>query len=266
MANVNDKKWCVYMHTFPNGKRYVGITSMSPEKRFRNGRGYSKQVIMNNAIIKHGWENIITEILYDDVNGGLAKDIEVCLINAYNSNDIKFGYNNTIGGDGVIGYNHTEETKHRISDTLTKTAKRHGHSHKARKVVCLTTCIEFDSIIEAGEHYGIKDVWGICTACKPNLRDRGFSCGEYNGEKLQWSYILEDGTYEKQLSGLVGIGSHKVRGIMCITTTEVFNSISHAVAKYGIPSGNISKCAQGVRQFAGSLPDGTKLVWRYIND
>lgn len=27
----------VYMHTLPNGKRYVGITKQEPEKRWLNG-------------------------------------------------------------------------------------------------------------------------------------------------------------------------------------------------------------------------------------
>lgn len=37
----NNKKYCVYMHTSPSEKRYIGITSQSPEARWRkNGAGY----------------------------------------------------------------------------------------------------------------------------------------------------------------------------------------------------------------------------------
>lgn len=49
--------YCVYCHTFPNGKRYVGISS-DCEKRWRNGKGYETQPKMNRAIQKYGWENI----------------------------------------------------------------------------------------------------------------------------------------------------------------------------------------------------------------
>jgi hypothetical protein len=33
--------WKVYCHTFPNGKKYVGITKRSPEERWhKDGSGY----------------------------------------------------------------------------------------------------------------------------------------------------------------------------------------------------------------------------------
>lgn len=34
--------YCVYKHTTPNGKVYIGITSKNPLKRWNNGIGYSK--------------------------------------------------------------------------------------------------------------------------------------------------------------------------------------------------------------------------------
>lgn len=39
-----EKKWCVYIHTVPSGKKYVGLTSKNPEDRWRNGRGYQGQM------------------------------------------------------------------------------------------------------------------------------------------------------------------------------------------------------------------------------
>ena len=27
-----ERKWIVYMHTIPNGKKYIGVTSIAPEK------------------------------------------------------------------------------------------------------------------------------------------------------------------------------------------------------------------------------------------
>ena len=36
--------WCVYMHTSPSGKYYIGITSRDPIKRWcLTGSGYKKQ-------------------------------------------------------------------------------------------------------------------------------------------------------------------------------------------------------------------------------
>ena len=66
---INDKKYVVYEHLFPNGKRYIGITSKIPEKRWENGCGYtkSKQPAMYNAVQKYGWENIKHNILFTDL-------------------------------------------------------------------------------------------------------------------------------------------------------------------------------------------------------
>lgn len=33
--------YTVYMHTTPNGKRYIGITAQTVERRWQNGYGYA---------------------------------------------------------------------------------------------------------------------------------------------------------------------------------------------------------------------------------
>ena len=58
ISNVDtDKKFCVYVYTNKiNGKRYVGVTSQNPEKRWNKGKGYTKrQPHMYNAIQKFWW-------------------------------------------------------------------------------------------------------------------------------------------------------------------------------------------------------------------
>lgn len=49
--------YTVYMHTFPNGKRYVGITCQDVSRRWRDGKGYDEQAV-HGAILKYGWNNI----------------------------------------------------------------------------------------------------------------------------------------------------------------------------------------------------------------
>ena len=44
--------WTVYEHITPSGKRYIGITSQKPEKRWSNGRGYDKGSAFRRAIDK----------------------------------------------------------------------------------------------------------------------------------------------------------------------------------------------------------------------
>lgn len=89
-------KWCVYEHKFPNGKRYIGITSTDPQKRWRNGNGYETQPKMHNAIVKYGWDNIKHNILIDGIDREQAEAMERYLIASLDT--IKGGYNVAIGG------------------------------------------------------------------------------------------------------------------------------------------------------------------------
>ena len=101
------------MHIFPNGKRYIGITSQKPvEKRwYSTGGGYRKCPKMWKAIQKYGWENVEHHILYEDLPQAMAEAAEMCLIHEYDT--ICNGYNIEKGGN-VIG-SHSEETKAKIS-------------------------------------------------------------------------------------------------------------------------------------------------------
>lgn len=103
-------KYLVYKHTFPNNKVYIGITSKkNPKERWRNGKGYEHNDIMSKAIQKYGWENVKHEILYIDLDENIAKEKEIELIYQYKSNNVKYGYNISNGGEGANGYKHTLE-------------------------------------------------------------------------------------------------------------------------------------------------------------
>ena len=90
--------YCVYCHTFPNGKRYIGITN-NTENRWRNGDGYKHQKKVWNAIVKHGWDNIRHEILIDGITKEKAQELEKKLIAEFDS--IQNGYNVSVGGEGT---------------------------------------------------------------------------------------------------------------------------------------------------------------------
>lgn len=91
--------YCVYCHTNKiNGKKYVGITSQKPEKRWRNGEGYRGQVFYN-AILKHGWEEFNHEILFTGLNEHQAEEKEIELIKKWKTNDSRYGYNVSSGGE-----------------------------------------------------------------------------------------------------------------------------------------------------------------------
>lgn len=108
------------MHTSPSNKVYIGITSQEPLKRWGNGSNYSKQKYFYAAIKKYGWKNIKHEILFSNLTEEEAKQQEIELIAKHKSTDRNYGYNLTLGGDGVKGYVPTEETKQRTKATMKK--------------------------------------------------------------------------------------------------------------------------------------------------
>ena len=77
--------YIVYMHTCPNGKKYIGITSQAPERRWQKGKGYAygSNPYFYNAIEKYGWENIKHEILFRDLTKEEAEQKEIELIKEY---------------------------------------------------------------------------------------------------------------------------------------------------------------------------------------
>ena len=60
---MEERKWCVYKHTSPSGKIYIGITCQNPNRRWRNGEGYKKNKYFYRAIQKYGWNNFQHEVI-----------------------------------------------------------------------------------------------------------------------------------------------------------------------------------------------------------
>lgn len=109
------ESYCVYMHTFPNGKRYIGVTKTKPEYRWNNGKGYSRQAVYN-AIVKYGWENVAHEILSSGLTQKEAERQEKEYIKKYRSNSKEFGYNIAEGGNTTSGIKLTKERRQQISE------------------------------------------------------------------------------------------------------------------------------------------------------
>lgn len=106
-------KYIVYRHTCPNGKVYIGITRTAFETRCgNNGYKYRKNTLFYRAIKKYGWDNIRHEILYRGLTKAEAEAKEIELIAEYKSNDTKYGYNVSSGGEsGNAGVIASEETR-----------------------------------------------------------------------------------------------------------------------------------------------------------
>lgn len=90
--------YTIYVHIFPNKKKYVGVTKEMLEKRFgKDGNGY-RSSIMRSEISKYGWDNIKHKILETNLSYEEAIEKEQYYIKKYKSNNPKYGYNRNKGG------------------------------------------------------------------------------------------------------------------------------------------------------------------------
>ena len=101
----------LYIHKFPNGKVYVGITSQDVRERWRHGEGYKDQLVYR-AILKYGWDAISHQVLLSGMTKEEAEEKEIEFISAFKSNNPEYGYNISNGGN--CSGTHSEETKRKI--------------------------------------------------------------------------------------------------------------------------------------------------------
>ena len=108
------KKYIVYKHTSPNGKSYIGITSQTTSERWGvNGSRYLKEnSYFANAIRKYGWDNFSHDILASGKTKKEAIELERNLILLLRTQNKRYGFNVTAGGDGVE--NPSKEVRRRI--------------------------------------------------------------------------------------------------------------------------------------------------------
>ena len=114
---MTDDNYSVYAHVNSlNGKIYIGITSMIPERRWANGNGYKSCRHFYRAITKYGWDSFAHIVIVNGLSIDVANLIEKELIAKYKTNDPQYGYNIT---DGGTNGKHSEETKELLRELST---------------------------------------------------------------------------------------------------------------------------------------------------
>jgi len=118
MEEKSEKRWTLYVHiNKTNFKKYVGITSQKPEYRWNYGRAYKQCPHFNSAIQKYGWDGFEHIVIFDNLLEEEAKSEEKRLISLWQTQDNRFGYNYTSGGDSLSGYKQTPEVIRRIAES-----------------------------------------------------------------------------------------------------------------------------------------------------
>lgn len=121
----------VYIHTTPDGKKYVGATHIDPNKRFAKGRGYKYQFFYQ-AVLQFGWENISHQLYEVDTEEEL-KYLERYLISYYDTTNPEKGYNITKGDSTQDhGMNHPEYGKSDKSPRSKEIRRKYRTSEKGK--------------------------------------------------------------------------------------------------------------------------------------
>ena len=279
---LEEKKWCVYKHTNTiNGKVYIGITCQTPEKRWKNGYGYTQNKYFFNSIKKYGWNNFKHEIVKKNLSKLEACDIEKDLINKYKC-IVPKGYNLSTGGETPsTGCSRTEENKKRISDSMKQFRKNNPNylddvsdrvysgfrKYNIEKSIPIN-CYDLDgnyintykSSCEANRLTGAPQSH-ILRCCK---RHSGFkSCHGY-----QWRFVNDCndiGEYEIDKERYKTRKNNvPTKSVNCYTKDMIFvknyKSITEANNELNISNGKITEVCKGRRKTAGGY------IWRYADE
>lgn len=255
-----NKKWCVYVHIFPNNKSYIGITSRTPEKRWgKDGKKYLKtnkngdyeQPAIANAINKYckkpgDWDVVVQHyILFDNIDKEQACHIEELLIELFQLRDKRFGYNIAQGGGIVMeGRKHTEETKKKYSE------QRRGDKHW-----------------NFGKHLNDETKQKISETQKKNGKHKGENNPMYGRNRSSSNNPMfgkkhSDETKQKIREKRLRDDDPHKKPVICIETGVIYTCSVDVEEKTGICGQTVTACCrhEKYRKTAGGYH------WKYVNE
>lgn len=285
---VEDKKYCVYVHISPNGKIYVGQTSAGINKRWgKNGAGYlykkdGKYIhpAFAPAILKYGWDNFQHEVIADNLTREEADSFEKLLIEKLNTMNPEYGYNCKEGGSsgrlseesckkisdahkGIIpsdetrkkmsearkGMIHSEETKKKIGDSQKgESHHMYGNHHTEETRRMISESLK-GRILSEETKKKISDA---------QKGEKHHMYGKHHTEETKKK--LSDSHIGKQL-GSDNPSSKKVsqydkKGHLIMT----WECMKDASKKLEVPYHDIYRCCKNELGMAGGF------IWRYYED
>jgi group I intron endonuclease len=125
---MSDKCSIYKITNLSNGLNYIGCTIGTVEERFKTHiyRCYNQRynTKLYNSIRKYGKENFIVTLI-EECDVEYMYDREKHYIEKYDT--FNNGLNSTIGGEGCLGYTHSEYIRKKISESV-----KEGNSHKGK--------------------------------------------------------------------------------------------------------------------------------------
>ena len=225
MSMSEESIYSVYLHIFPNGKVYVGITGQKPHERWgKDGNGY-KYNRLASAIAKYGWNNVRKKILFTGLTSEEAGDVEKNLIAVFHSADSKNGYNAQSGGWIGNTWRMSEEGREKIRQSK-KGEKNpmYGKKHSP----------EWKAMI--------------------SRVNKGKILSEETLEKMR---LAQNSRSEETLKRMSDAHEFEMVSIIQVETGRKFKSITEASKATGASASNIVACCKGRRRTTGGYH------WRY---
>ena len=215
----------VYMHTAPNGKKYIGQTCQRLERRWRNGNGYRRNPHFYRAIEKYGWNNFTHEVLCECETLEEANKKEAELIAEHKTNRSEYGYNISGGADG----------RGRVAES---TKKLLSENHKGR------------FIGEKNPNYGRKHTPEECKKMSENILEYYRTNGNPRKGKNHTQRSREKMSESRKKSQVVQswvkkMNAAKAKRVLCIETGVVYDSAHEVERQTGFAQGNISSACRG---------------------
>ena len=269
---------CIYKHTSPSGKVYIGQTGQKPENRWDNGKGY-KSGYFYCAIKKYGWDNIRHEVLFTGLDQLNADIIEEDLIYYYKQ--IGKSYNLANGGSVNRGWKMSDEAKEKLRIINTGRTL----SDEAKEKIRLSKLGEKnpnygkspsketrEKISKAGKGRGAKRVKQIDPESGEVVKiwdSETEACEFYNGNPglisnairrnsitkgYYWKFEDDNTPLIKKKNPL----NKKVEQIdkNTLEVIKVWDSLSEVERQLNISASNISNVCKGKRKTAGGF------IWR----
>jgi len=198
------------------------------QKMFKyNWKNYfGSGVYISKAIKKYGKENFSREIIAIAYSKDELNELEIDYIEKHDAINSKNYYNLVGGGGTIAGYHFSEETKLKMS------INRKG---KKGKPMSDDTKNKLSQSMKGENNY---------------------LYGKHHSEEMK----------RKLGDPKKGANNSNSRKVICITTGDIFDCILYASEKYNTHASNIIDCCKGRNKSSGKLPNGTKLVWMYLED
>ena len=174
-----------------NGKIYIGQTIQFLDKRTRdhikNALNNKDNSHFHNAIRKYGKENFVWETIVECNSLEELNKVEIEMIKKYDA--LENGYNLTEGGEGTIGFRHTEETKKKMSKShMGEKNPMYGkHRHFSKKTREMMSKTRMGSVNAHAKKYVVITLEG------KKIFGRGLAefCRNYKKEKLNYDCMAK---------------------------------------------------------------------------